>query len=134
MNIKYKQSLITYRLERSKESHKAARLLLENDMLTSSMNRIYYAMFYAVQSLLLLHEVSFSKHSQVKGYFNKEFIKNGIFPKDFGRMYNNAFEYRQKFDYVDLIIPEKEMIIEYIDKANEFINTIERYIQAQMKI
>ena len=70
----YKQTLITYRLDRSKESLKAAELLLINNMLTSAMNRIYYSMFYSVQALLLLHDTSFSKHSQVKGYFNREFI------------------------------------------------------------
>lgn len=42
MKDEYKQTLITYRLDRSKESLKAAQLLLENNMLTSAMNRIYY--------------------------------------------------------------------------------------------
>jgi len=49
------------------------------------MNRIYYSMFYSVQALLVLDEKAFSKHGQVKGYFNKEYIKSGIFPKEFGR-------------------------------------------------
>jgi len=81
MKIEYKQTLITYRLDRSKESLNAAQLLLENNMLTSAMNRLYYSMFYSVQALLILHETSFSKHSQVKGYFNREFInKQRYFP------------------------------------------------------
>ena len=40
-------ALITYRLERSRESLRAAEIMLENNMLTFSMNRIYYAMFYS---------------------------------------------------------------------------------------
>jgi len=129
MKDEYKQTLITYRLDRSKESLQAAELLLENNMLTSAMNRIYYSMFYSVQALLLQNEASFSKHSHVKGYFNREYIKKGIFPKQFGRLYNKIFEYRQKFDYVDLVIPEKEMISEYIESAKEFNNKIEEYLQ-----
>lgn len=86
-------------------------------------------MFYSVQALLLLNGASFSKHSQVKGYFNREFIKTEIFPKQFGRLYNKVFEYRQKFDYVDLAIPEKELISEYIESAKEFISKIEEYLQ-----
>jgi len=46
MSAEYKQTLISYRLERTRESLDAAQLLLNNGMLTSSMNRIYYAMFY----------------------------------------------------------------------------------------
>ncbi len=48
-------------------------------MLTSAMNRIYYAMFYAVQAVLTTKNASFSKHGQVKGYFNKEFVRKGLF-------------------------------------------------------
>jgi len=40
----------------------------------------------------------FSKHGQVKGYFNRELIKTMILPKELGQLYNKAFEYRQKFD------------------------------------
>jgi len=132
MKDEYKKTLIAYRLDRSKESLKAAQLLLENNMLTSAMNRIYYSMFYSVQTLLLLHEVSFSKHSQVKGYFNREFIKTGIFPKQSGKLYNKIFEYRQKFDYVDLTIPEKEMISEYIESAKKFVGEIETYLEKNL--
>ncbi len=129
MKYEYKQTLITYRLDRAKESLRAAQLLLENDMLTSSMNRIYNSMFYSVQALLISQEASFSKHSQVKGYFNREFIKSEIFPKEFGRLYNKVFEYRQKFDYMDLVIPEKSLISEYILNAKNFIGEIEEYLQ-----
>ncbi len=133
MKDEYKQTLIDYRLDRAEESLKAAELLLKNNMLTSAINRIYYSMFYSVQALLLLQDVSFSKHSQVKGYFNREFIKNGIFSKQFGKLYNKAFEYRQKFDYIDLVVPEKEMISDYIEKATDFINKIEEYLQKYLE-
>lgn len=68
--------LADYRTEKARESIKAARIMLNEKMLTFAMNRIYYAMFYAVQAALSKKGVSFSKHSQVKGYFNREFIKS----------------------------------------------------------
>lgn len=125
------EALISYRMERSKESIQAAEIMLENGMLTSSMNRIYYAMFYAVQALLVLHGVSFSKHGQVKGYFNRELIKTGILPIEMGRLYNKAFEYRQKFDYVDFAVPDRDLVSEYIEKAKGFHAKIHEYIQSQ---
>ena len=75
------QALISYRMEKSYESIKAAEIMLKNSMLTFSMNRIYYSMFYAVQAILAAKGVSFSKHGQVRGYFNRELIKTGILPK-----------------------------------------------------
>lgn len=89
-------------------------------------------MFYAVQALLVLKESAFSKHGQVKGFFNKEYIKAGVFPKEFGKLYNAAFEYRQKFDYVDLIIPEEQLISDYIQKAKPFIEELSKYILKQL--
>ncbi|MFH1039286.1 MAG: HEPN domain-containing protein [PVC group bacterium] len=98
MNAEESLALISYRLERSRESLRAAEIMLENSMLTFSMNRVYYAMFYAVQALLVSRKVSFSKHGQVKAYFNREIVKTGIFPAEMGRLYNRALSgtYRQK--------------------------------------
>jgi len=128
-----KKTLINYRLERANESIKAAELMLENEMYIPAMNRIYYSMFYAVQALLILKESAFSKHGQVKGFFNKEFIKTGVFPKEFGKLFNTVFEYRQKFDYVDLIIPEEELISDYINKAKIFTQKITEFIKDQSR-
>jgi uncharacterized protein (UPF0332 family) len=134
MKSKHIEALISYRMERSRESIRAAEIMLENEMLTISMNRVYYSMFYAVQALLVLHKVSFSKHGQVKGYFNRELIKTGIFSVDMGKLYNKVFEYRQKFDYVDFAVPERDMVSEYIEKAREFHSTIKEYVQTQQQI
>ena len=134
MKSKHIEALISYRMERSRESIRAAEIMLENEMLTISMNRVYYSMFYAVQALLVLHKVSFSKHGQVKGYFNRELIKTGIFSVDMGKLYNKVFEYRQKFDYVDFAVPDRDMVSEYIEKAREFHSTIKKYVQTQQQI
>lgn len=133
MTNEEKKTLINYRLERANESIKAAELMLENEMYIPAMNRIYYSMFYAVQALLILKESTFSKQGQVKGFFNKEFIKTGVFPKEFGKLFNTVFEYRQKFDYVDLIIPEEGLISDYISKANNFIQKITEFIKDQSR-
>jgi len=124
-------ALIFYRLERSSESLRAAEIMFENGMLAFSMNRVYYAMFYAVQALLVSRKVSFSKHGQVKAYFNREMIKVGIFPTEMGRLYNKAFEYRQKFDYVDYSSPDREMVSEYLEKARGFVSNIQEYLQQE---
>jgi len=96
------------------------------------MNRIYYSMFYSVQALLALNEKAFSKHGQVKAYFNKEFIKSGVFPKEFGKLFNTVFEYRQKFDYVDMLIPEEELISDYVLEARKFIDKISSYLKDEL--
>jgi len=128
LNKDEKINLIHYRIERANESLNAAKLLFDTDMYIPAMNRIYYSMFYAVQALLILKESTFSKHGQVKGFFNREFIKTGILPIEFGKLFNTVFEYRQKYDYVDLVIPDKDIISDYITEAKKFIEKISKYI------
>ncbi len=53
--------------------------IIENTMLIPSMNRIYYAMFYAVQALLARDDVAFSKHGQIKGAILIVVYQNRIF-------------------------------------------------------
>lgn len=124
-------TIIHYRLERADESLRAAQILRENAMLIPAMNRIYYAMFYAVQAVLARDEVAFSKHGQVKGYFNRHYIKPGIFPVELGKLYNVVFEYRQKFDYVDLVTPDATAIDEYLQEAKTFIRRIYAYLSPE---
>lgn len=82
MNKEEKDALVKYRLERADESLKAAQLMCDNNLFIPAMNRIYYSMFYAVQALIISYEKTFSKHGQVKAYFNREFIKCGLLPKE----------------------------------------------------
>ena len=123
------QALISYRMQRSEESLQAAEIMLQNRMLTFAMNRIYYAMFYAVQASIVLNGVSFSKHGQVKAYLNRQLVKTGILPLELGRLYNKAFEYRQKFDYVDFTEPDPEMIVAYLKDARHFVAAVVEHLR-----
>jgi uncharacterized protein (UPF0332 family) len=50
-------------LKKAHESLLAARILEREEMYDFSASRAYYAMFYAVQALLLAKDLSFSKHA-----------------------------------------------------------------------
>ena len=129
MKSKDTKALISYRMQRAEESFKAAEIMYEKNMLIFAMNRIYYSMFYAVQASLILHDVFFSKHGQVKAYLNRELVKTGMIPKTLGRIYNKAFEYRQKFDYVDFAEPDQDLVKSYLKEARVFLDAIKQYLQ-----
>ena len=92
--------LAKYRIKQAEESFEEAKFLLSgNKSPRSVINRVYYAMFYSVLALLIYEPYSSSKHSGVLSYFNRHFIKKGIFEKELGRYINEAFELRQQEDY-----------------------------------
>ncbi len=93
------QALVTYRLEQADESLEAARTLLDKKLTRPSVNRAYYAMFYAVLALLAQGKKETSKPSGAIALFDRDFVKQGIFKKDYSRWLHDAFDLRQRFDY-----------------------------------
>ena len=94
----------------------------------SIINRAYYAMFYAVLALLIFEPFSSSKHSGVLAYFNKRFVKEGIFSEEQGRSINKAFELRQRADYRENIDITYEHVEPFIEKAKLFVRKVEEYL------
>ena len=129
MNIE----LINYRRERAKETLKDAKVMLDNASLFSTVNRIYYSIFYEVTALLLIKGLSPSKHSGVRSMFNREFIKTGIVKEEYGDFYNKIFEFRQKGDYGDFVEFEKEKVKDWLEKAEECITALDKIIEYLMK-
>ena len=56
-------------------------------------------MFYAMLALGQLRDYKSSKHQQMIGWFNKNFVHTGIFPKHFTRLVKDAFDARVESDY-----------------------------------
>ncbi len=131
MTDKEKQlELARYRLKQAHESIEEAHVLFSTKMsLRSVVNRAYYAMFYSVLALLIFEPYSSSKHSGVIGYFNKRFIKGGIFPIETGESLRDAFELRQVGDYRELYEPSIEKVEPLLEKAEKFMESIRTHLQ-----
>ncbi len=104
--------------------------LFENNRgLRSVINRIYYAMFYAVLALLVTEPFQGSKHSGVIAYFNKRFIREGVFPPEAGKYLNLAFEARQESDYKEFSELTTENVQELLSHARAFIEEVRKYLK-----
>ena len=73
--------LVKYRLDSAKEKLKSAKVLLEVGQYKDSIGRSYYAIFTAIRAILAMDRIDFSKHAGVIAYFQKEYVKTGIFDK-----------------------------------------------------
>jgi hypothetical protein len=88
-------------------------------------------MFYAILALLIFKPYTSSKHSGVLSYFNKHFIKEGIFPEELGRTVNKAFDLRQRGDYREYLDLTREQVEPFLDKAQTFVKTIKRFLETE---
>lgn len=74
INENERSSLMNYRLEQARETIELAQFLIESNRFVVAVNRIYYGLFYAVTALAVKYGYDTSKHGQLIGWFNKEFI------------------------------------------------------------
>ena len=125
-----KKVLIEYRIQRAKETIQEVKMALEHNRLNLAENRIYYGMFYMVQALALKHNLKTSKHAQLLGWFNKEFVRTRQIDVALGKVYQSGFEKRQEGDYQDFVTFSKEEVESDLSNMMRFLDAVEALIRA----
>ncbi len=121
--------LIQYRFQQAKETVELAGFLIASERFSVAVNRVYYGLYYAVTALAIKHQFNTSKHIQLIGWFNREFILTGIIDKKFGRILRLAYQNRTKSDYDAFISFEEEDVKLMHSEMIEFINEIEKQLK-----
>jgi len=122
------RDLVLYRLEQANESLEAAEILLQQEKSRPSVNRSYYAMFYAILALGAIRESRFSKHSGVIAMFDREFVRSGVFSKEFSRWLHEAFDLRQRADYRAMFSVSPARARATLSHACEFVAALRGYV------
>ena len=61
-------------------------------------------------------------------YFNQQYVKEGIFPKELSKIIREASENREKADYLDFFVASKNEAEKQIKRAKIFIEQIRKYL------
>ena len=124
-------ALIDYRIKQARESIQEAKVLWEQGMsYRSVMNRLYYAMFYAVLALLQEKQLGTSKHYGAISLFDREFVKSGLIHTEYSKALHKAFILRQKGDYLEEAEVSLADIEEMFPQAESFVGLVEeRFLQ-----
>ena len=121
--------LSKYRMEEAKDSLKVAKHCLDAEFYMDSINRSYYASFYAIKAVLALGTIDFKRHKDVVAYFNKEFVAKGIFERELGRRLGTLKQLREKSDYDDFYLASKAQAEEQYHTAEFILDCIGKYLE-----
>ena len=124
--------LIKYRMDRSKEALSAARLMYEKGHYNDAVNRLYYSCFYMVIALLATEWVHPGKHTAVRAFLNKNWIKTGKLSKEKGWLYNTLFDRREKGDYGDYFRFNADDVEDWLKRVEKAIEEIFQVIEKQL--
>lgn len=115
------RDLCIYRIAQAKDSLEVADLTFERGLYKDSINRSYYAAFYAIKAVLALEEVDFKRHKDVMGYFNKQYVASEKFPKELGRKIGKLQQLREKSDYDDFYLASRAVAEKQVQSAKQVI-------------
>ncbi len=120
--------LAGYRMDIAREDLQVAGENMAAGHLRAANNRAYYSIYHSITAVLALEGTAFKRHKDTLAYFNKTYIRNGIFPKTLGRQISTAEMVRHASDYNEFYIVSKEETQKQIGCAQELLELAEQYI------
>jgi uncharacterized protein (UPF0332 family) len=85
--------------KRALELLKVSESNFSNEFYPDSINRSYYAAFYAVKALLLKKGITTKTHSGTIRQFNFEYVHKGTFDIEISKFFSKLEEDRRNADY-----------------------------------
>jgi uncharacterized protein len=119
-----RKALINHRIAKANDAIKDVEFLIKNKRPVLAVNRIYYGIFYILSALALKHDFTTSKHQQLIGWFNKEFIATAKIDPKYGKIIHNAFKNRSTGDYDDFAEFDEQEVKNSFKEMIELIDTI----------
>ncbi len=122
-------TLVTLELKKARETFEEITILTTANKWSGAANRLYYAVFHAINALLIHDGHITNTHKGSHAVFNLNYIKTGILPIEYGRLYNQLQTMREESDYNCVYEVEADELRERIEPAKKLIEEIERLVK-----
>lgn len=117
-------NLIKKRLERSESDLQISKFYINRNNYSASIERSYFTVFNAMRAVLVLKDANFKSHKNTISYFNREFVKKGIFPKEFASKIENLRKLCVSY-YPDITLSET---LEQYNFAKRVVDEVNQYL------
>ena len=124
-----RNTLVTLQLKKAHETFEEIAILADACKWSGAANRLYYAVFHAINALLIHDGHITNTHKGSHAVFNLNYIKTGILPIEFGRLYNQLQTMREESDYNCVYEVEAEELKGRIEPAKRLIEAIEERVK-----
>ena len=111
-------------LRKAGENIGAAGTLIEQGYYDIAISRLYYAMFYSAEAVLLCENLSFSKHSAVISAFGQYFARTGRLPQELHRSLIEAQDMRNLSDYDLMAALDRDTAEAQLVKSQHFLEVV----------
>ena len=91
--------VVRMEMEKAKRTMKEAEVLIEKELWSAASGRVYYALFHAVDALLIHDGHRIKSHKGAYTQFCLHYVASGKFPKEAGNLYRQLEIMREESDY-----------------------------------
>ena len=95
-------------------------------------NRLYYAVFHAVNAMLLIDGIKTGTHKGTSIQFGKSYVLTGVFSRKDGILYGQLQTMRERADYQNVFTLDEEDGRKLIDSAEELRKRISDHITRKL--
>jgi uncharacterized protein (UPF0332 family) len=118
-------------LQKARRYMQSADVLRAEGDYDSAVSRLYYAMFYCAEALLLAGGHTYSSHRAVISAFGQHFVKTGTLPGELHQWLRSAFEKRQVSDYEFLTTLHQADVEDMGVKAEQFFLRTMEFLKSE---
>ena len=116
-------------INKANDNLEAAQLLLAENLLSSAVNRAYYAMFDAFRTLLFIEGVFVKTHKGLQNKLHEIYFSDNKLPRSLSEILSKTEDLREKADYdFDAIIAPSDAQ-KAVNDAAFVIEEIKKYLQ-----
>lgn len=123
-----RRTIVQLEIERAKRTFKEVEALKNAELWNGVANRLYYAVFHAISALMIHDGHQVHTHHGSHAMFGQQYIKTGILPAEYGRLYNQLQTMREESDYNCAFDADPEALEGKIEPARQMIETIEKMV------
>lgn len=121
--------VIAYKINRSKEAYTAAVMLAASGQYFSSVNRLYFAVFYMATAYLKITDGKVKSHSGVRILVHKNLGLTQMLTADEMALYDRLFSNRHEGNYADFVTFDESEVSELVVQTKLLLDKIESLIQ-----
>ena len=125
--------LCIYRMRNAVDTLDTAKLCMEHQRYKDTINRCYYAAFYAIKAVLALEEIDFRRHKDAVAYFNQNYVATNIFQLEIGKQLGRMKRKREASDYDDFYVASYTEALEQYEAAEMIVKNIKGFLKKKIE-
>ena len=120
--------VVQLEMERANRTFSEVDVLRAESLWNGVCNRLYYAVYHAISALLIHDGHQVYTHHGSHALFGLHYIKTGVLPAEFGKLYNQLQTMREESDYNCAFEAEPQDLEDKIEPARQLVETIGKMV------